>query len=166
MCSRYVSISRRGSLKERGGEYGETPLWCAWVLHTVGATNATFILFIISVYSFLPSLQNSENRLGPGYFRAGGLKGHASQHPIGRRLPCHSHIGDEDLKWWFDHAVKDSFESRFLLLIKSNFYTQRGTDKEKQPLARFYFRQSISGNVYSPISIPQSSGYVLKGKQN
>lgn len=29
-------------------------------------------------------------RLGPGYFRAGGLKGHASQHPIGRRLPCHS----------------------------------------------------------------------------
>ena len=45
---------------------------------------------LLSLYSFLPSLLNSENRLGPGYFRAGGLKGHASLHPIGRRLPCHS----------------------------------------------------------------------------
>jgi hypothetical protein len=39
----------------------------------------------------LPSqVAELEFRVGPGYFRAGGLKGHASQHPTGRRLPCHS----------------------------------------------------------------------------
>ena len=49
------------------------------------------MLRLFSVLFSVPSqVAELEFRVGPGYFRAGGLRGHASQHPIGRRLPCHS----------------------------------------------------------------------------